>query len=247
MGSGFVVVTNDDADLAQQCVDELQKFLLDHRADFRGRLVSVDDAIDAIGTGEGPVALLDMGDNIGGGSPGDGTLVVHALVRRGIVKCFACIYDADAAHACAVAGAGAKLALHVGGKHLPVLGLPLRVRATVRSLHDGKFTEPQARHGGHRNFDLGPTAIVDTDAGLTLMLTSKRMMPVSLHQLTSMNLDPREFRVIVVKGVHAPVAAYAEVCPRLIRVNTPGPTTADMLSLNYQHRRRPLFPFETID
>jgi microcystin degradation protein MlrC len=247
MGSGFIVVTDNDPELAQRCADELERFLLDHREDFVGRLVSIDEAIDQVEGGAGPVALLDMGDNLGGGSPGDGTLIAHALARRGIRGGFACLFDADAAHACFTAGAGAKVALDAGGRHLPVLGPPLHVKATVRSLHDGKFTEPQARHGGHRNFDLGPTAIIDSDDGLTLMLTSKRMMPVSLHQLTSMSLDPATFRAIVVKGVHAPVAAYAEACPRLIRVNTPGPTTADMLALKYHHRRRPLFPFEEIE
>jgi microcystin degradation protein MlrC len=44
--------------------------------------------------------------------------------------------------------------------------------------------------------------------------------------------------------VHAPVAAYSPVCPTLIRVNTPGITTADMDQLEYQNRRKPLFPFE---
>jgi microcystin degradation protein MlrC len=57
-------------------------------------------------------------------------------------------------------------------------------------------------------------------------------------------LDPAQFQVLVAKGVIAPVAAYAPICRELIRVNTPGVTTADMAALPYTHRRRPLFPFE---
>jgi microcystin degradation protein MlrC len=57
-------------------------------------------------------------------------------------------------------------------------------------------------------------------------------------------LRPHDFDVIVIKGVHAPVGAYAAVCPTLIRVNTPGVTCADMDVLPYKNRRRPLFPFE---
>ena len=34
------------------------------------------------------------------------------------------------------------------------------------------------------------------------------------------------------------------VCKHLLRVNTPGCTTADMRLLNFHHRRRPMFPFE---
>ena len=80
--------------------------------------------------------------------------------------------------------------------------------------------------------------------GLTVMLTSRRMPPFSLQQLLSCGLEPGSFRILVAKGVNAPVAAYAPVCQHLIRVNTPGCTTADMTMLDFQHRRKPLFPFE---
>jgi microcystin degradation protein MlrC len=48
----------------------------------------------------------------------------------------------------------------------------------------------------------------------------------------------------VAKGVNAPVAAYKEVCKQFIRVNTPGCTAADLAEFHYEHRRRPMFPFE---
>ena len=63
-------------------------------------------------------------------------------------------------------------------------------------------------------------------------------------EAVSRRLDPAHFRVLVAKGVHAPVAAYAPVCQHLIRVDTPGVTTADLSRLTYHHRRRPMFPFE---
>jgi len=58
------------------------------------------------------------------------------------------------------------------------------------------------------------------------------------------HVEPSKFRVLVAKGVHAPVAAYQPVCKALIRVNTPGVTCADMTALEYHHRRKPMFPFE---
>jgi microcystin degradation protein MlrC len=112
------------------------------------------------------------------------------------------------------------------------------------SLHGGQFREPEVRHGGITNFDQGPTAVVATDIGLTIMLTSRRMVPFSLEQLRSCSLDPRQFRVLIAKGVHAPVAAYREVCEHFVRVNTSGSTCADMTRLEFKHRRHPMFPFE---
>jgi microcystin degradation protein MlrC len=93
---------------------------------------------------------------------------------------------------------------------------------------------------------MGPTAILQTDTGLTIQVTTHRTMPFTINQVTSCRLDPRSFAILVAKGVQAPVAAYKPVCPTIIRVNTPGSTTADMISLRYEHRRKPLYPFEEI-
>jgi microcystin degradation protein MlrC len=76
------------------------------------------------------------------------------------------------------------------------------------------------------------------------MLTSRRVAPFSLGQLTSCNINPSAFQAIVTKGVHAPVAAYAAVTNLMLRVDTPGVTTADIGRLEYKNRRKPLFPFE---
>jgi microcystin degradation protein MlrC len=139
---------------------------------------------------------------------------------------------------------GATLTLNIGGKTDGDHGDPVITSVSVISLHEGKFSEPRARHGAKSDFDMGQTAVVLTESGVTVMLTSLRTFPVSLIQLTSCGLDPSAFQILVAKGVHAPVAAYAEVCETFIRANTPGITSADMSHFTYRNRRRPLFPFE---
>jgi microcystin degradation protein MlrC len=114
----------------------------------------------------------------------------------------------------------------------------------VVGLYDGQFEEPQPRHGGFTKLNQGPTAVIRTDYGLTIMLTSRRMPPFSLRQLTAHGVLPEQHHLLVAKGVNAPVAAYKEVCKNFIRVNTPGVTTADIEKLEYRNRRRPMFPWE---
>jgi microcystin degradation protein MlrC len=185
-----------------------------------------------------------MGDNVGGGSPGDGTALAHALFRRPLTPACVCLYDPESVRQATAAGAGNRVRLRAGGKTDDLHGPPLEADFTVRGLCDGRFTEPEARHGGLTSFDQGPSAVVESDNGLTLLLTSRRMVPFSLRQLTGCGLDPARFRVLVAKGVHAPVAAYAPVCKHLLRVDTPGVTTADLTRLAYRRRRRPMYPFE---
>jgi microcystin degradation protein MlrC len=186
-----------------------------------------------------------MGDNVGGGSPGDGTELAHALHRRRLGPSHVCLFDPAAVVEAAAAGMAATRRLRVGGKCDNLHGAPFVAEFTVRGLYDGKFEESQPRHGGITQFDQGRTALVETTTGLTVMLTTRRMVPFSLGQLTSCGLTPSRFRVLVAKGVHAPVAAYAPVCKHLIRVDTPGVTSADLSRLEYHRRRRPMFPFET--
>jgi microcystin degradation protein MlrC len=246
MGASAIVVTDSDFSQAAALVADLEKYWWDRRAEFVGQMTSIDAALVRVASLEGPITLLDMGDNVGGGSPGDGTELVHALHQRSdLMPAFVCLFDPDAVAKITPAMVGKPIKLSMGGKSDDRHGKSFQATVEIVGLYDGKFSETEPRHGGFLHFDQGPTAIVETAHGLTIMLTSKRMVPFSIQQLTSCGLDPATFRILVAKGVHAPVAAYAPVSKHLIRVDTPGVTSADLSRLEYRHRRRPMFPFET--
>ncbi len=245
MGASVVVITDNDVAVANQLTIDLATTLWRQRKELRGELTSVEQALNESEGLDGPIGLLDMGDNVGGGSAADGTELIAAIHQRAIGPSFACLFDPSAVVSCDRAGLGASVDLRIGGKTDGRHGAPLSFSGRVRSLHDGVFAERQARHGGMSHFNQGRTAIVDTDRGLSLMLTSRRMVPFSLEQLRSCDLDPTAFRILVAKGVNAPIAAYGEICKHFIRVNTQGATCADLAQLTYAHRRRPLYPLET--
>jgi microcystin degradation protein MlrC len=255
MGASAIVVTNGDQSLAETKVRELAEVMWNARQTFVPRLTSIDEALAGAaplrgtsslpkGGTSAPVCLLDMGDNVGGGSPGDGTHIAHALHRRQIADAFVCLCDPAAVEAAIRVQFGKPAELCVGGKTDARHGPPLAATFTVIAKSAGQFTESQPRHGGFSKFDQGLTAVVRTESGLTIMLTSRRMAPWSLEQLRHCGLNPAEFRVLVAKGVHAPVAAYREVCKTFIRVDTPGVTSANLSRFEYQNRRRPMYPFE---
>ena len=247
MGSAFVVVTDGDAEKAQALADRLAQYFYDHRDEFVGEYITIADAVARAVGQVGPVCLLDMGDNVGGGSAADGTLIAHELHRRGDTTGYVCLFDADAQQKARKAGVGQRVMLQMGGKTDDMHGPPLEAEVVVHSFHDGFFKESEVRHGGRTSFNMGETAIVKTDTGLTIALTSWRVVPFSLGMMTSCDLNPADFQILVAKGVHAPVAAYAPVSKALIRVDTPGSTTADMRNFEYVYRRKPMFPFEEVD
>jgi microcystin degradation protein MlrC len=246
MGTSFNVVTDGDGDLAYELAGELADYVIEHRHDFDPTHVYPSEAVERATAVKGPVCLLDTGDNVGGGSAGDGTTLAYEVAGRGGPRTFVCLYEPEAVTVLQDVDPGGRERVTLGGKHDDLHGPPLELDVTVRSHHDGRFVEPEVRHGGQTDFDMGRTVVVDSDVGLTLQLTSKRCMPFSLNQLLSCQIDPADFQIVVAKGVHAPVAAYEPVCSELIRVTTPGATTPDMSRLRFDHVRRPLYPLDEL-
>lgn len=244
MGSSVIVVTDEDQQLAHSMANNLASKMWALRHDLISELTSVAEAVDICRQSNQRTCLLDMGDNVGGGSSADGTELLAAIHEAGIGPTFGCLFDPVAVLTCERVGVGGAVRLVIGGKTDDLHGKPMILNLVVKSLHDGRFREPQPRHGGISEFDQGLTVVCATSTGLTLMLTSERMVPFSLQQLRSCDLDPAEFRFLVAKGVNAPIAAYREVCDVFIRVNTDGSTCADMSRLEYRKRRQPMFPFE---
>ena len=70
------------------------------------------------------------------------------------------------------------------------------------------------------------------------------MAPMSLEQVLSLGIHPERKRILIVKGVVAPRAAYAPVAPRILLVDTPGVTSDNPRHFTYRHRRKPVYPLE---
>jgi microcystin degradation protein MlrC len=133
----------------------------------------------------------------------------------------------------------ASVALGVGDRKVSI-------RGSVRTISDGLFRETQIRHGGWGEFDQGVTAVVETEDNHTVVLTSRRMAPMSLEQVLSLGIHPERKDILIVKGVVAPRAAYEPVAGEIVLVDTPGVTSDNPRHFAYRHRRTPLFPLEDV-
>ena len=192
----------------------------------------------------GPIVLMDVGDNIGGGSSADSTFILAEAKRLGVKGLLQSLYDPEAVAACVSAGVGAEVTLEVGGKTDDMHGDPVRVTGKVRAISDGNFEETRPIHGGYRYFSAGTCVRLDTTDGHTLLLTARRSGNTSREQMYHIGIWPETYRVVVAKGVVSPRPAYQPIAAEVILVNTPGVTTADLSTFTYHRRRVPLYPFE---
>jgi microcystin degradation protein MlrC len=166
------------------------------------------------------------------------------LLRERASDAVVTIYDPAAAAACAAAGIDGTVALAVGGKMDDQHGLPVPIEGRVRSLHAGRFEETEVRHGGNRFFDQGLTAVVEVAGPILVVLNSKPMPPVSLHQIISLGIVPERQKILVVKSGVSHRPAYAPVARRTIEADTPGITAADPRHFTYTRVRRPIWPLD---
>ena len=245
MGPSVVVIADGDEEMAQREAERLGEQMWASRDQLKPSVPDPAEAVRlAVASAETPVCLLDMGDNIGGGSSGDSTFVLEQLLAQEADGWVVSVWDVESAQACFAAGVGGQVQLRVGGKTDDMHGPTLEVAGRVRTLHDGSYEERERRHGGGRYFNQGLTAVIQVEQagskGL-LLLNSKRACPNSIHQITCAGIQPEHQRILVAKGAVAPRAAYEPVCGRLIEVASGGATAINRPADDYRLARESLY------
>ena len=67
---------------------------------------------------------------------------------------------------------------------------------------------------------------------------------MSLEQLLSLGIKPELKKILIVKTVIAPRAAYEPIAQKIILVDTPGSTSASPANFKFLRRRSPFYPLE---
>ncbi|WP_339925163.1 M81 family metallopeptidase [uncultured Cyclobacterium sp.] len=247
MGPSVIVVTDNDPELAQKEAQRLSDMLWDSRdktiLDSPQPAEAVKMAMEHDGR---PVVLIDMGDNIGGGSTGDSSFLLEELIKQGAQGWVMVIADPDAYKIAENAGVGNDFDFEVGGKTDDMHGKPVRIKGQVRSLNVGRYLETEVRHGGGRYWNMGHTAVIQVEGSTLdepnlLLLTTLASSPNSAHQLISNGVYVERQKIIVAKGNIAPRAAYEPFASLLIQVDSPGSTAVNPSWFKFKRARKGMF------
>ncbi len=238
--NSFVVTDGDEAAARAQAI-ELANIFWKHHEKMRVPLTSLADSVRiAAGIASGTVVMMDAADATSSGASGDSNAIVREVVRqryRGRV--LAPIVDPGAVRQAFAAGVGATIRTRVGGAVDPARFQPLELEARVRLLSDGKFRSESFGWP----WDSGDTAVLEAD-NITLVVGTR---PVSLFDRSwfqANGQDPRHFNLVVVKSPHCEHQMFADWCAKLINVDAPGSTSANLKSLGHTKCERPMFPLD---
>jgi microcystin degradation protein MlrC len=235
-----VVVLDGDANRARREALRLAGEFWEQRHRMQARLTALEESVRLARETRGTVVMMDAADATSSGASGDSNAILAELIRGGY-RGSALVPVVDAAAVCdaVTAGVGATIQITVGGSLDAKRFRPLPIQATVRMLSDGRF---RSESFGQTWF-AGTTAVLQAD-NVTLVVTSR---PVHLYDRSlflAHGLDPKQFDLVVVKSPHCQPHMYADWCGRLINVDAPGSTSANLPTLGHTRCRRPIFPLD---
>ena len=238
--SNSLVVTNDDRELAELWAAELANQMWRHHEQMKVPLTSIEEAVRIAGQTEGTVVLMDAADATSSGASGDSVAIVRELVASGYQgSVLAPIVDPPAVAKAFAVGVGGTIRTTVGGALDPRRFKPLDVEARVKLLSDGQI---RSESFGSK-WSAGPTAALEF-GNCVLVVTSR---PVSLFDRAlfyAHGQDPKRFDLVVVKSPHCEPHMFADWCGRLINVDGPGATSANLPTLGHTKCARPVFPLD---
>ena len=253
-----LAITEADKELAKRTALEIAMLVWEARDEFfKVRpLVPVDEAIDEAVSDPGrPIVLVDTGDNSGGGSPCDSTVILKALIRKKVQDAVVPIRDPDAVAKCFSAGVGATVRLNVGGKLDSRFYKPVMIKATVKTLGDGVYAIRGPSHGGFGPgaasgsassaspiyLGGGPSRMALLSNGAIDVIVCEGKVGMDRDFYKAIGVDPGERKIVVVKSHQAHRASFEPIAKRIIEVDTPGITNPLFRGLPLRNRPQGIY------
>ena len=237
--SNVLVTTDGDPARAQGEAERLGRFMWENRRHFVAQLTPLDEAVRLASETDGLTVFSDAADSTASGAPGDSNAILKGLLRfeypkRALIP----ITDAPAIAKVWAAGVGATLSLALGGSIDTARHTPVELTAYVRSMSDGRFVAE-----GGLPASGGRTAVL-TAGRHTIVVTEKPVAVVGRKVYLAQGLDPQDFDLVVAKSPNGFRTHYQAIAARIVPVDVPGSTSANLKSLPYRNCVRPIFPLD---
>jgi microcystin degradation protein MlrC len=245
-----IVVCDGQTSQGQALLDRMLDMAWERRADFLYQGAPLASQIAHARTlTEGPVVLVDHGDNTASGGTQDVMSVIEEVMRQGLPDVVAGpICDPQAVARIVSAGTAASVTLDLGGRidmpQLNLKGKPLVVSGKVTRITDGEFTVTGPMATGMR-IRMGRTAVIDTGA-VQIVVSEHRAEPFDLGVFTHAGIDPRRKRYVLIKSRQHFRAGFEPIARHIVLCDGDGVTSSDLNLFDYRRRRKPLYPFEEL-
>jgi microcystin degradation protein MlrC len=248
-GLSVVCVADGSLDAARKTISEILDVAWQRRAEFVYHTEPLEKSVArAKAITEGPVILVDHGDNVASGGTEDTMDIVREALRQEITDAamFA-IHDPQSVETLIAAGVGAEVTLPLGGKvDMPSIGRkgePLVLTGKVRTISDGRFTVTGPLFTGFK-VDMGKSVLFET-GGLQIAIISNHIEPWDLGNLRALGVEPTQKRYIILKSRIMFGAAYRPIAKAIIECGTVGVCSSEYRLFKFSKIKRPIYPLDS--
>jgi microcystin degradation protein MlrC len=191
----------------------------------------------------GPIVIAEKSDNPGAGAPGDATYLLRELIRNNVQQAAVCaIRDPETVQKAMQAGVGKVIDVELGGKLSKLGGEPVKGKAHVKSISDGRYTIVSPMGAGTK-FDVGP-AVGLLIEGVDVAVVSGLMQAFDANQMKMLGFDPQDYRIVVVKSANHFRAWWTGVASLIIDCDPPGIASNDLTTFTFEKKTQKLYPLD---
>lgn len=244
VGVHIVCTTDGDRALAHECANEVASWIWSSRNRFLLESHSPESAmrtaVNHVAQGQTPVVINDTSDNPGGGTPGDGTHLLSAMLDLQVPgSAFAMLYDPEAVEEAIRAGVGNNLDIAIGGKHGPLHGPTLTVTARVRTIADGRIVLSHMLKGLPMN--LGPSVGLRVgEVDVVLVSRASQTFDPGIFRLHG--IEPQQCSIVGLKSSQHFRAGFNDIAAVILTADSPGLTTLDVTNFDHAAYDGDLWP-----
>jgi len=232
----------------QKLLEELTQMAWSRRSEFVFPLEPMEASVaHAKQLTEGPVILVDHGDNCGAGGPTDNMRVLEEVMRQQLDDVVAGpFWDPQSVAQMIDAGTGNRITLQLGGKtDTPALGLkgrPLVVSGRVQRITDGNYQVTGPMFTGMR-LSLGRTAVLDT-GNIQIVVCERPQEPFDTGVFTHAGIDPARKKYVLIKSRQHFRAGFGPIARHVVLIAGPGVCSSDYSLFPFRHIPRPIYPLD---
>lgn len=243
VGTHLVVTVRGDREQAESIAKSAAEHIWQRRESFRPRSLSAEKAVaEALASDVHPVVINETSDNCGGGTPGDGTHLLKALLDADVSNaCFAFIVDPEVAEQAHRAGVGANVTVDLGGKYDDLHGDTLRLDAYVKALHDGRLVMRAMMKGAPMHLGKMARLVV---GGLDVVVASRRSQTFDIAPFLATGIDVNDYDIVALKSSNHFRAGFRDVARKIVTADPPGLTTHHIEIFERRNAPGPLWPID---
>jgi microcystin degradation protein MlrC len=234
----LVVTDNAPSDAEREALSIARDFW-SVRERLHSDLTSLEESLKIAAGPNGRVVLVDAADATSSGASGDSNAILRGLIELGCSRtALIPMVDAPAVSVAFGAGVGREVSVELGGTVDPRFE-PLPIRGNVVMLSDGRC--PSESDGSIWN--AGKTAVLESGP-ITLVITERPIHLYDRSLFLAHGRDPIRFDIVVVKSPHCQRRFFKDHADRMINVDAPGSTSANLPTLGHRRCCRPIFPLD---